>query len=339
MTSSSNLINKNERLFRRLALLTVISVYLIVVAGGVVRSTGSGMGCPDWPRCFGSWVPPTDASQLPPNYAEIYGAKLKGEVVFNAAKTWIEYVNRLVGAVSGLLVLATFLLSIRYFRKDRPVFVGSLAALLLIGFNAWLGSKVVSSELAPYMVTLHMLLAIVVIFALLYVMVRSNAPAYVVSLADGAKRSINRTLLWSIGLLTVQVVLGTQVREAMDEVMTAMGEAGRMYWIERLGLPFYVHRSFSLLVLGFHVALLYQLYQRGRQNTNLYRWTLALFVMILLEIASGIILAYLGVPAFAQPIHLTLALVALGVQFIILLMVNARTFLKTEQPSALSYAH
>jgi len=295
------------------------------------------MGCPDWPRCFGQWVPPTDASQLPPNYAEIYGAKLKGEVVFNAAKTWIEYGNRLIGALSGLFVFATLILSTTYFRKDRAIVWGSLLSFLLIGFNGWLGSKVVSSELAPYMVTLHMLLAIGVIFALLYVMVRSRAEWYAISLPKANRSILNRLLFWTIGLSVVQVVFGTQVREVMDEVMVAMGEAGRMYWIERLGLPFYIHRSFSLVVLAFHVALLWQLRKQAEKGL-LAGWTKALLAVVLVEILSGMVLAYLAVPAFAQPIHLTLAIVALGMQFIILMMVNAQTFLRVVTPSVPSYS-
>ena len=98
MTSSTHIIDhKASRRFRRLALNTLITLYLLIVAGGVVRSTGAGMGCPDWPKCFGRWVPPTEISELPHDYKQIYGAKLKGEIEFNPVKTWTEYVNRLLG--------------------------------------------------------------------------------------------------------------------------------------------------------------------------------------------------------------------------------------------------
>ena len=112
--TNSRLINpkNNNRLFQKLALLTVIVVYVLILIGGIVRSTGAGMGCPDWPKCFGSWVPPTDASQLPSNYQQIFGAKLKGEVEFNVFKTWTEYLNRLFGAFTGLVIFGTLLASI-----------------------------------------------------------------------------------------------------------------------------------------------------------------------------------------------------------------------------------
>jgi cytochrome c oxidase assembly protein subunit 15 len=254
MTSSNSLTNKREHLFRRLALLTVITIYLLILAGGIVRSTGSGMGCPDWPKCFGRWIPPTEASQLPPNYQAIYGAKLKGEVEFNAVKTWIEYINRLSGAFAGLLVFAMLVVSIPYLQRDKRVFYGSLLSFVLIGLNGWLGSRVVATELAPYLVTLHMLLAILVVFALLYVMMVSYTGRVVVETITKSKTAVNRILLWTMVFSVVQVLIGTQVRESIDEVIQRIGYSERYRWIDSLDYRFYVHRSFSFVILVLHLA-------------------------------------------------------------------------------------
>jgi len=327
--TNSRLINSenNTRLFRRLALLTVIVVYVLILIGGIVRSTGAGMGCPDWPKCFGSWVPPTEISQLPANYQEIFGAKLKGEVEFNAFKTWTEYLNRLFGAFTGLVIFGTLLASIPFLKRDRPVFFMSLLAFLLVGFEGWLGSKVVSTELAPILVTLHMLLAIVIVFILLYVMARSFVGHISVEEINN-KKFINKWLQWTLLLSLLQVLIGTQVREAMDVAIKEFGEAGRAQWINSLGLKFYIHRSFSILILGMHVGLVYWLRKNIASRGIIFQLSSALLILLLIEIATGIVLAYLKVPAFAQPIHLTLATVALGLQFVVLLLINANQVFK-----------
>lgn len=154
------------RRFRFVGLLTVAAVYLLILIGGVVRSTGSGMGCPDWPKCFGTWIPPTQAGQLPANYKEIYTAQrvaknqklartlerlgfqqAAGEIFahpsqyvetdFNPVKTWIEYANRLLGALIGLFVFGTLVAALPYWRRDRPVFWLALASFLLTGVQGW----------------------------------------------------------------------------------------------------------------------------------------------------------------------------------------------------------
>ena len=104
--------------FRKLAFWTVAAVYFLILVGGFVRASGSGMGCPDWPQCFGSWIPPLNESQLPADYQEIYGASY-GDTRFNPVKTWIEYVNRLVGVAIGILIIVTFLSSLSLARARR----------------------------------------------------------------------------------------------------------------------------------------------------------------------------------------------------------------------------
>lgn len=308
-------------LFRRLSLIALAVVYLLILVGGIVRATGSGMGCPDWPRCFGSWVPPTDASQLPPNYAEVFGAKLKGEVVFNAAKTWTEYLNRLLGVLTGLFIFATTLAAVPFLKSDKAVFWLSLLALVLVGFEGWLGSKVVSTELHPVLVTAHMVVAIGIVFVLLYAVARSYSGIVRVEKVT-SRPLLNRLILLAGGLMLAQVVLGTQVREAIDGVVARIGYENRQSWIGELGLEFYVHRSFSLLVLAVHGYLIYQLRRAIRERGLLHRFTLALMMLVLVEIGTGIAMAYFGVPAFLQPIHLTLAIAALGIQFVVFLLLN-----------------
>ncbi len=304
--------------FHRIGILTILAVYLLIFVGGVVRSTGSGMGCPDWPKCFGMWVPPTSIDQLPLNYQEIYGAKLKGEVVFNPVKTWIEYLNRLLGVSIGILVFFTFLASLKFWKKNSKVIFWSVCVLILTGLQGWIGSKVVSTELAHYMVSIHMIVAILIVFILIYVLVEAGGSFEI----ENRISKNGYILLSSVLFITFfQIVLGTQVREKIDEIAKLMGKANRTNWVESVGINFLIHRSFSILVLILHLALFNYL-RKKLNNEGLKNINNAMIVIIFLEILSGITLNYLGFPAFLQPFHLTLAVVALGLQSFLLFSIK-----------------
>jgi heme a synthase len=311
-------------LFRKLSILTIITVYLLILAGGIVRSTGSGMGCPDWPKCFGMIVPPTDASQLPPNYKEIYAEKLHGEVEFNVVKTWIEYVNRLLGAFTGIVVFAAFVVSIiSFWKKDKVIVFLSLAAIILVGANGALGKYVVDSFLKPGVVTLHMMLAILVVFVLIYAIARAWSEVINIE-AITNQPFINKLLILTLILSMSQILLGTQVREGIDRVIAEPNFGYNRYtWIEQMGLPFYIHRSYSLLIFGLHVYLIWNLKKNIATQGLIYKFGMILVAIVVIEILTGVIMAYFGVPAFAQPIHLTLAIVAIGIQFVVLILINS----------------
>jgi cytochrome c oxidase assembly protein subunit 15 len=329
MISSTHIEIKANRRFRRLALNTVIVLYFLIIAGGVVRSTGAGMGCPDWPRCFGRWVPPTEISQLPANYKEIYGAKLKGEIEFNPVKTWIEYVNRLLGAFTGVMIFLTLLASIPFLKSgNKRIFYYSLSAFILVGFQGWLGAKVVSFELLPVVVTLHMLLAIVIVFLLLFLYTWSAYAGNILQLKESSKKAIGGIGVVVITLSLIQILLGTQVREAIDEVVHRLGYQARSQWIDELGLNFYIHRSFSIILFVVNLYWISKIFKAEGRYSIAGRIAIACFCILIVEIATGILMAYFGVPAFAQPLHLTFAILLIGLQFVIWLVVNGNKYLK-----------
>ena len=160
--------------FRTLAWLTIGAVYFLILVGGVVRASGSGMGCPDWPKCFDRWIPPTSESQLPPDYQQVYADHGYGAARFNALKTWTEYINRLVGVVIGFLIFLMMVASFRYWSRDRAIVGWSVVALVLVAFQGWLGSVVVESNLAPWMVTVHMMVALLLVGLLIYTLTRAE---------------------------------------------------------------------------------------------------------------------------------------------------------------------
>ena len=363
-------INTAESRFRFVSLLTVVSVYLLILVGGVVRSTGSGMGCPDWPKCFGQWIPPTEASQLPPNYKEVYTAqrvaknqklaqKLQRlgfaqvagsifahptqyiETDFNPVKTWIEYVNRLLGALIGIFVFLTVVSALPLLRHDRSIFWLALASFLLTGVQGYLGSLVVSTNLLPVMVTVHMALALVIVALLLYAVDRARwgSRRHSLEVAKGEDTIIGRpnaavqVWLWMALLLTFwQIILGTQVRERVDIVSAAAGYLGRENWISQLGTLFSIHRTVSAVVVLLNVYVGYELWQLGQ--AHLRRLVVATMALIGLEVLAGIVLASFALPAVVQPVHLTLATALFGVQFLGLLAVaRARKSLETIAPT------
>jgi len=324
----------HEQQFRRMALLTVATIYLVILAGGIVRGTGSGMGCPDWPKCFGQWVPPTDVSQLPSNYQEVYSHRGYGDTLFNPVKTWIEYVNRLLGVLTGFFIFLTFLASLRFLKTDRIITVLSFVGFLLVGFQGWLGAKVVSNLLAPWIVTLHMLVAILIVGVLIYVATRSYS-AVLPSSAIKSKLFINRFLIISSIALLVQIVLGTQVREEVDAIARLLGAAGRDHWAENLGIKFVIHRSFSWVVV-ITQSLWYWQFRKQQNPPVLTSLGSATITLTIVQIITGVSLAYLGMPAAAQPIHLTMAVVALGMQFVLILLINKESLFPHREERVLS---
>ena len=340
--------------YRRLSGITVVAVYFLILVGGVVRSTGSGMGCPDWPKCFGSVIPPTAVEQLPENYQEIYLEKrlaknerfvatlsklgfketanqlandksIQVEEEFNATKTWIEYINRLIGVVIGLLILATLLKSFSLWSQDKWITITAFLSLVLVAFTGWIGSIVVSTNLLAWMITVHMLLALALVAVLLYSHRRAARLLTTKQVNSTMPRKIFRLLLAASILMLIQVVLGTQVREGIDRVSFAMGNMLREEWVEKVGLVFLVHRSFSLVLLAVHVLYFVWAYKFSPRHSSITYWNQALLLLILLEIVSGIGMAYFGVPAFLQPVHLLFGSMILGVQFILMLQLKEQS--------------
>lgn len=285
--------------FQRFGYITLFCLYLLVLAGGIVRSTGSGMGCPDWPRCFGQWVPPTHASELPLNYQEIYQEKLHGEIEFNATKTWIEYLNRLLGAITGLFMAITTFLA---WKETRRTFVYTFAAFVLVMANAVLGKYVVDSFLLPGVVTTHMLLTTGVLFFLLKAL-NNSAKIYVLP------AKVRMWILINTLIIFAQILLGTQVRENMDHVIVNIGYGAKNLWIDHLDTIYIVHRSFSWLILLSHLYL-WKLIPMGESAFMKYKKG---FVgLISLSLLSGVIMAYIALPLGSQPIHLASSLLLLG---------------------------
>jgi len=301
--------------FRRLGLLTIFAVYLVILAGGIVRASGAGMGCPDWPTCFGRWIPPTDESQLPANYHEIYAQRGYQNTEFNPVKTWTEYSNRLVGATTGLLVLLTAWASRIFLKRDKTIFYLSLTNLFLIGFQGWLGSSVVASNLKPYMITLHMLMALLIVALVIYTITRSQRETFARIDSSRLTPRVKTVLLVAIGMTLLQVAMGTQVREAVDFISHEHSYIDRQFWRDDFPIIFYVHRSFSSIILLTNFWVFWKLRQACDRQSLFLRTGYVLIGLIVTAILAGVTLDRLGMPPIAQPVHLLMANMIFGVQF------------------------
>ncbi len=326
------------RRFNKLCLATLISVYILIAVGSIVRVTGSGMGCPDWPRCFGKFIPPTRIEQLPADYKEKYASlrekknikfarylsafgmeataneilqdkTILQEEDFNPVKTWIEYINRLVGVVIGLLIVLLAWRSLRIRTTDPLIFYLSFATLLAVIFQGWFGSIVVSTNLTHWTISLHMFLALLIVLMLVFLQNRSAGKTERQSPGRGTMLLTVAAIL----MLFVQVYLGTQVRAVVDILSDMLPRAS---WMSQLGLSaeFLTHRAFSWMVILIHVILIVKIKKTGGWNAL----TTALIVLILGTLLTGVGMAWLGVPAVLQPLHLTLATMAIGTEALLL---------------------
>ena len=329
--------------------ISLIIVYLVIAAGATVRMTGSGMGCPDWPKCFGYLIPPTDAAQLQwkPNTkyskgnviidnerllvasanftttnqfnVDMWEPYTKHDyAVFDAKHTWIEFINRLLGALSGLAILILFGFSIKWIRKKPIIFIFSLLSLLGILFQAWLGKTVVDSNLLPMKISLHMLMALMLVGFLLVVRVASKS----FGLSKKPSRKIILLLYSTFVLTIVQIVLGIQVRQYIDTQVVRWGYDFPQYWLATPELNFYIHRSLSVLVVITNACLFVSVVKEQLEKVFITR----ILWIIGGEVALGITMFYLDFPFATQPLHLVLATLLFGVQLYWILRINLHRY-------------
>ncbi|MHC5201594.1 COX15/CtaA family protein [Myroides sp. LJL119] len=326
-----------KKYFLSLSKLSLVLVYLVIFAGAAVRMTGSGMGCPDWPKCFGYYIPPTEIEvlqwqsdreykkgQMIIHQESLYKAKENfktGDLYqdenwekytkhdyaeFNPQHTWIEYINRLCGALAGFACVAMAISSFGYWKTRKSLVLASWLVVFLMGFQAWLGATVVFSELNPFKITTHMVMALVIV-AILIAIIHTTKNVTEIKKYDGRFK-----VLLSIALVftLIQVVLGTQVREFIDEQVRA-GIGNEHLWLDNPRLDFYIHRSFSFAVLFVNLYLFY-LNKSLTLGFSKINWVM---VLLLLEVLSGILMNYFYFPFGSQALHLVIASVLFGLQF------------------------
>ena len=329
-----------------LTLTSIIIVYLVILAGGIVRMTGSGMGCPDWPKCFGYLIPPIERSQLDWKANHQYN---KDEIIilgeslfyaidnfnsekeinlsnwnkytkhdyskFNVYHTWIEYINRLIGAVAGLSVLVLFIYSLKFFRSKKSITLLSILSLVAILFQAWLGKTVVDSNLTASTITIHMLMAVVLLFILFSILALSKPIK-----SSVLPKNVSILIIISIVLLIIQILTGTEVRKFIDIQMELFNYTERNKWIENITNTFSFHRSFTWAIVLINSLIFLKLKNLDIQSKLIY----TIITLIFLQILTGVIMYYFHFPFSSQPIHLLISTLIIGLQFYFLSLYNLK---------------
>lgn len=327
-----------KKRFPLIVKITLVSLYLIFLAGSFVRMTGSGMGCPDWPKCFGYYIPPTSEEQITwqpnKNYrkgmiiikdGELFVSENKintketfnpynwekytkhDYAVFNKFHTWTEYINRLVTVLSGFIFLFLLIASLKFRKENKWIPIISFAAFFLMLVEAVLGKMVVDSNLKPTMITVHMvvgLFIIALILRLLFIISEKRTTYKYDSL-------FNKLLILSVIFSLIQIALGTQVRQFIDEQVKVLGFANKEYSLMNPSFKFYFHRSFTIAIVLVNIGMFYLNQTRGL-GFKLINWVL---VLLFLETITGILMYYAEFPIGTQAVHLLSGALLFGVQF------------------------
>lgn len=314
----------NPSFYRKAGWLTCFSILLLVLAGGIVRTTGAGMGCPDWPTCFGTYIPPTHENQLPENYKEIFlekrlkkidkyvevlqqfGFQEKAKLIaqneaikeaepFSVVSTWIEAINRYLGALTGLFALIALISATQFIKNKTSIFILTLLGVIAILINAWMGSVVVATNLMQGPITVHYLAAFLALALFMWPLVKLDLKQ--IPTPTGGKLIVATVFM----LVLIQNVTGTWSRETIDLLMskgTLVNESSQLNH-QAMGILFIVHRY-----LAIPIFLLILLKYRKSPQGHLKNILLASLIIISTQVIAGSINIIWVLPSFTQAYHI-----------------------------------
>lgn len=312
--------------FQKLSVAALVSVLFLMFVGAVVRVTGSGMGCPDWPTCWGCLIPPTSVEQvdfdkLPierfqkkagrmgRDPATITEESLRRE--FNPRHVWTEFFNRLCSLPVGFFSLATFIAAF-WQREKRPlVFWMAFGSLVVVLVNAWMGARVVYSGLKPGVLTTHLALAMALTGMLVYCAWRGTEKPWRIRMDVLQLTKLRWLVVMLLAAVIGEGVLGAQVREMTDELAKLHLNTPRSSWNAELegSWKYLFHRSFSWVILGATVWAWMLSVKHREGGTGWVERTV--FGIVLLQMVLGLVMAQVHIYSWVQVLHVGLAAVLL----------------------------
>ncbi|HEU5324988.1 MAG TPA: COX15/CtaA family protein, partial [Candidatus Limnocylindria bacterium] len=251
--------------FAKLAIAAAVATFALIAAGGLVRATDSGLGCPDWPLCFGDWIPPADLH------------------------AWIEHTHRLIAAVFvGPLVGAVGLITVfTERRRDRPLLWAAVVAGVLVIVQSVIGGAVVLQGLAAELVTIHLGMALTVFAAVILIAERAvHGPMP----AAHARPGLTRLLALTALVIFAQMLLGSWVTGhhaglAYADFPLMNGQVIPRIFGSEQAVQF-AHRAMSVLVA---VMVLWSAVRVHRSTLSplAHRLAVTMVVLIGIQIALG----------------------------------------------------
>lgn len=312
--------------FQKLAVAALVSVLLLMFVGAIVRVSGSGMGCPDWPTCWGCLIPPTAVEQVDFDKLPIEKFRRKAERMgrdpttitaetlraeFNPRHVWTEFGNRVCSLPVGFFSLATFIAAF-WQREKRPlVFWMAFGSLVVVLVNAWMGARVVYSGLKPGVLTTHLALAMMLTGMLMYCAWRGTDAPWRIRMESAPLARLR----WAVTMLLVFVVaegiVGSQIREITDELAKSHTNAPRATWIGELESTwkYLFHRSFSWVIFGTSIWAWWLTVNHRQGGAG---WVeRAVLAIVLLQMLLGLVMAQVHLYSWVQVLHVGLAAVLL----------------------------
>jgi heme o synthase len=284
--------------FQRLAAATVAAAFLLVVIGVGVRATDSGLACPQWPGCF--------EGQFLPSLGSDY-------------HVWIEWLHRTVAALIGLLIVAMAAIAVLDHRGRRSILWPSLAAVVLVGFQAWLGARTVQLGNTGESVTAHLAAAMALVGLLVYLLVRSSYPA---RLAGGASQRFTLLAAFAAAAVFGVLLFGANVtaRDAglvfgdwplMNGSLVPIAPEGQADLAGLYGAHA-LHRYAAAVVLVILAAVAWVAWRRRTERPRVARLAIGVLAVYLVQVVVGALQIATLLAPWTQTLHVALGALVWG---------------------------
>ncbi|HUX90291.1 MAG TPA: COX15/CtaA family protein [Gallionellaceae bacterium] len=312
--------SKDVNKYRKLVWITLFLTFDLIMFGSFTRLTDSGLGCPDWPGCYGQ-ANPVQA------HADIRAAEaLMPTGPVTVVKAWIEMIHRYIAMAVGVLIIAIMVVAWRRWLKSSRQLINFAPGLptslfLLVCLQGAFGAWTVTMKLQPIIVTIHLLLGLLLLAMLTILAARHS----VLDAISSAARNLFNPAVLALALLVIQIVLGGWVSTnyavmACTDFPLCHGmlvppmdfEHGFTWWrelgktasgdllpVEALTAIHWVHRNFAFIVIAYIAWIAHKAYKiEGLRKTG--KWIL---IVLALQFASGVSTIFLSWPIVIAIMH------------------------------------